>query len=159
MKYLILLLACLVIYSPVKAADANPTLEFGSMLVDGGSSHLTYFTGFEMNVKATRTGFTNLVRAGIYQVRGKEEEIQGFYAWNISQQVLKKDWWNLYAAFGFGVLNQVVDGDDKQQGGTMLEFGAVLFEKLPIGVGAKLFPVDDKGDKVFVYGRLTFSLP
>jgi len=158
MKKIILICCIMFISADTFAADANPCFEIGSMTTDGGASHLMYMSGFEMTVKSTRTGFANVIRSGVYQVRG-DEEIQGFYAWNISQQILKKNWWNLYAGFGFGVMNQVVDGDDKQQGGTMVEFGCVLFNKMPFGVGAKLFPVDDKGDKAFLYGRLTFSLP
>lgn len=159
MKYLLTLLLLLVPLSVTFGADADPVFEVGALTVDGGASHLAYMSGFEMNVKATKTGFTNKIRSGIYQVRTGGEEIQGFYAWNISQQVLKKEWWNLYASFGFGVLNEVKDGDDKQSGGTMIEFGCKAFDKLPIGFGAKLFPVDDKGDKVFLYGMISFSLP
>ena len=148
----------MLISGSVMSADANPCFEVGSMTTDGGASHLAYFTGFEMNLKATK-GFTNKIRTGYYQVHNEWPEKQGYYAWNISQVTLKPEWWNLYSSFGFGVLSEVEDGDDKQQGGTMIEFGCVAFNKLPIGFGAKLFPVDDRGDKVFLYGMISFKLP
>jgi len=159
MKKLLILFTLLFAMSTAFGADANPTFEVGSMTIDGGQGHLAYMTGFEMNVKATETGFRNYVRSGIYQIRNNSPEAQGAFVWDITEQVLKTNWWNLYGAFGFGLLNQVNNGDDTQNGGTMLEFGCELFNKMPFGVGAKLFPVDGKGDKVFVYGKLSFKLP
>jgi len=158
MKYLLTLLLLLVPISVTFGADANPTFEVGSMTIDGGSSHLAYFTGFEMNLKKTK-GFVNKIRTGYYQIRNEWPEKQGYFAWNLSQVTLKESWWDFYASSGFGVLNEVNNGDDYQKGGTMLEFGCKAFDKLPIGIGAKLFPVDDRGDKVFLYGMISFSLP
>ena len=140
-------------------ADATPVFEYGLMSTDGGSTHPAYFIGTEIPLKTTQAGFCQKTRLGYYQFRGESPENQGFYAWSITQQRLSESIWNLYIAAGTGFLNQVEDGDDTQKLGIMLETGCELFNRVPFGLGAKLFPEDGRGDKVFGYVSLSFNLP
>ena len=154
MKKLLLVLV-LIPFTISFGADADPVFEIGAVLTDGGTTEAARSVSLEMNVK--RSGdYVNKIRTGYFQWLF-DSEIAGLQAWNINQITLL-DNWKPYIAGGFGGNNEVLEGDDALRGGFMLEIGCDLFNKVPFGIGGKIYPVEDKGDQVFLYGMLSFNL-
>ena len=137
-------------------ADADPVIEVGAVLTDGGQGHMARALSGEFNLKKSGD-FVNKIRTGYFQWLDDSPEVAGIQVWDINQITLF-DAWSPYIAGGFGGNNEILQGDDALRGGFMVEIGCELFDKVPFGVGGKLFPVKDKGDQIFIYGMLSFNI-
>ncbi len=151
----LIIMACAISAS---AAEFRSAYQVGSFMTEGSTSRTAHFLGGDIILK-TMGEFTLKQRVGMFTVRGQYPEIQGEMTATIMQLMLSQSLWELYIAQKTGLFNQTLQGDDKVHALIGLEVGCSPFYKpLELSVGADLMPVDDRGDRVFLYAGLNLKI-
>ena len=160
-KLLTLFVAAIIILLPAHfsvAANFYPMTAFGSMMENGQTSEFATWAGEEGPLWTEKgSGLVVVQRAGLFYISG-EGEVQGLSGSLLAKKTLGI--WNnvgLYAGIGGKLAYQIQKGDDNALAMWQLEFGADLYRKLGLAVGVDYIPVDQGGDRFFLYFQIDLS--
>lgn len=155
-----LILTCLLLLAVPASAQIQASILAGiGVQIQGDNKDLAWAAGIHAPI-FTADGFQSAIRT-VYFYTDPDEggEIQATELWDINRKTLMKikgvTPWSV--SIGFGIQNQVEEGEDTKSFALKLETDLIFPMGVGIGIGVNLIPVAGAPDKKFVYVGFSLS--